>query len=66
MPCECVYTAVLMEQQNEKLREKIKRLEKKLLEYQKELYMVYSTSESSASEQEKVPYKVIYVSRPSK
>lgn len=61
MPCTCVNTAILMEDENDKLRNIIIRLEKKIKKYKQELYEVYSTSSESSKERE-MSYKVIYVS----
>lgn len=43
MPCECIDTAVIMQNENEKLRDKIRLLEKKLKKYQIELLNIYRT-----------------------
>jgi hypothetical protein len=47
--CSCINTAVIKEQENERLREYIKMLEEKLLKHQKTLYSIYS-SDSESSE----------------
>jgi hypothetical protein len=49
MPCECIKSSIIKEEQNELLRERIKYLEVQVKKYQSELIMVYSSS-SDASE----------------
>ena len=45
MPCSCVSTAVIKEQENEKLRILVKKLEKRIQKYQEELIAVYDLSD---------------------
>ena len=59
MSCACVHTAILLENENDKLREKIEKLEKMVKKYRNELYMIYSDS-SSCDENN---YEIVYVSR---
>lgn len=47
MSCACVDTAIIKEIENEKLRNKIKYLEKKVKQYQQELYIIYSSTSGS-------------------
>lgn len=47
MSCLCVKTAILKENENEKLRLKINRLEQKLKSCQTELLLVYTSNTSS-------------------
>ena len=49
MSCECINTAVIMENENEKLRRKVRVLEKKVKNYQKELFYLYSSGSESGS-----------------
>lgn len=49
MSCECINTAVIMENENERLRCKIRVLEKKVKNYQKELFYLYSSGSESGS-----------------
>ena len=53
MPCECVQTAVLMQYENEKLKNQITQLERKVKKYQEELYMLYSSGDSHNSDESK-------------
>lgn len=50
MSCMCIKTVLIAEQEIEKLQNKIKHLEERIEHYKQELYMVYRTSESEASE----------------
>jgi hypothetical protein len=47
MSCECVQSAIIVEEENEKLREKIHRLEKTIIKYQDELLFLYNSNSSS-------------------
>ena len=47
MSCVCVNTAVIMQNENEKLREKIRLLEYKLKKYQQELLYFYSNKKNN-------------------
>ena len=49
MACSCVSTAILMENENEKLRTCIKELERKVKKYQRELLVLYSSGSDSSS-----------------
>ena len=49
MSCQCVKTAILKENENEKLRLKIHRLTNIVDEYRQELYNIYSDSDSQFS-----------------
>ena len=49
MSCACINTAVIMENENERLRCKIRVLEKKVKNYQKELFYLYSSGSESGS-----------------
>lgn len=41
MPCECINTAVIMQNENGRLRDRIRFLENKLKKYQLELLNIY-------------------------
>jgi hypothetical protein len=49
MSCLCINTAVLMENENEKLRVYIKTLERKVEKYQKELLCLYISESDNSS-----------------
>jgi hypothetical protein len=64
MTCECVNTAIFMENENERLRSRIKHLEKKVKKYQKELLVLYSSGSeyNTESSKETSPYRKYRVS----
>jgi hypothetical protein len=67
MSCACIDTAVLMENENEKLRVYIKKLEKKIERYQRELLELYSSGSGSSSRENSLDtspvtkYRILYV-----
>ena len=65
MTCECVDTAIIMENENTRLMYRIKHLEKKVKKYQKELLGLYSSgseynTESSRETSTYRKYQVLY------
>ena len=66
MTCACVDTAIFMENENERLRYRIKHLEKKVKKYQKELLVLcssgseYSTTDSGKEISPHHKYRVLY------
>lgn len=72
MSCACVSTAIFMENENERLRSRIKHLEKKVKKYQEELLVLYSsgseysTPDSSNESSPYRAYKVLYIPQRSK
>jgi hypothetical protein len=49
MSCSCIKTAILKENENEKLRMQIDTLQKKVSWYEEELYNIYSHTSSASS-----------------
>ena len=60
MPCDCIQTAVIVEDENEKLRTRIKILEKKIKKYQYELLLIYDNNKKFDHRR---TYKKSYISR---